>query len=67
MEKGKEKEKEKEKESDVYFDPLAILFTMYSGVTPKLSPCAIPRIVPTLLPTLTPFRVLGNCYLYMKF
>ena len=40
---------------------------MYSGVTPKLSPCAIPRIVPTLLPTLTPSRALGNFYLYIKF
>jgi hypothetical protein len=40
---------------------------MYSGVTPKLAPCAISRIVTTLLPTLTPSRALENCYLYMKF
>jgi len=45
----------------------ALRHLKYSGVTPKLSPCAIPRTVPTLLPTLTPSRALGNCYLYMKF
>jgi hypothetical protein len=44
-----------------------ISMAMYSGVTPKLAPCAIPGIVPTLLPTLTPSRALENCYLYMKF